>query len=136
MVTHIWSILCERISIDRETNLASYLTCIEEITVTQLPFANPLFSLGTLWKTDAPQKDVLKFRVMLISPEKSEKLLLESKDYIFEKERHRANIILNGISFERDGTHIFRIQRKINKEWHTVSEIPIKIVVQAESKTT
>jgi len=69
---------------------------------------------------------------MLISPGGSEKVLIEPEDYIFEKERHRTNIILNGIPFEQPGTHIFRMQRKQAKGWDTVAEIPMKIMIQPE----
>lgn len=133
MIVHIWSVLCERISIDRDTNLVSYLTCIEEITVARLPFICPLLAFGSLWQTNRPSKDVLKFRLLLISPEGSEKVLIESEDYVFEKERHRTNIILNGIPFEHPGTYLFRIQKKQAKEWEMMAEIPMKIILLPDS---
>jgi hypothetical protein len=133
MIQHIWSILCERISTDHDTNLVSYLTCIEEITVNQLPFAIPLLALGSLWQTDRPSKDVLKERLILVSPEGSEKTLIEPEDCIFEKERHRINIILNGIPFDKFGKYIFKVQIKAKEEWKTVAEIPLKVGMQTNA---
>jgi len=133
MIKHIWSILCERISIDKETNLLSYLTCVEEVTVTQLPVSSPLLAFGTLWQTDSPSQEKLIFRLILIMPDGSEKILIESKDFVFEKERHRTNIILNGLTFDQTGPHIFKMQKKLEKDWDTVAEIPMKIKLQIET---
>ena len=132
MIQHIWSVLCERISTDQDTNLVSYLTCIEEITVSQLPFAIPLLALGSLWQTDRPFKDVLKARLLLNSPDGSEKILIETEASIFQKERHRINIILNGIPFDKFGKYIFKVQMKLKEEWKTAAEIPLKVGMQVE----
>lgn len=133
MIKHIWSILCERISIDKKTNLLSYLTCVEEFTVTQLPVSSPILAFGTLWQTDSPSQEKLIFKLILIMPDGSEKVLFESKDFVFEKERHRTNVILNGLTFDQTGTHIFKMQKKQKNEWETVAEIPMKIKLQTET---
>ena len=49
MIKHIWSVLCERISIDQYSNLASYLSCIEGITIKKLPFTFPSLAFGSRW---------------------------------------------------------------------------------------
>ncbi len=128
MISHIWTVLCERISIDRETNLVSYLTCIEEITAAQLPAIHPLLSLGTLWQSDAPGRDVLKFKVVLVSPTGEEKDLIQSEDYVLEREKHRANINLFGIGFALAGTHHFKLMYRQDGEWRTAADIPLKVI--------
>lgn len=132
MIRHVWSILCERIIIDQKTNLISYLTCIEELVAEKLPAVGSLFALGSLWQTDSPKEDILKFRWILVSPKGLEKKMIESKDFNLEKERHRTNIILNGISFDRTGIYIFRLQTEHNKKWKTITEIPIKVLIKAK----
>jgi len=127
MIQHIWSILCERISTDQKSNLVSYLTCIEEITVSQVPAVIPHLAIGSQWITDLLTKDVLEFKLLLISPEGSEKLLIDFKSLKFDKVRTRTNIILNGIKFESCGTYYFKIQMKVKDSWQTSSEIPLAI---------
>jgi hypothetical protein len=124
--------MCERISIDQETNLVSYLTCIEEISVTQLPVIHPLFAIGSIWKTDRPGDDVLKVRLVRISPDGQENELIETSDFRLEKERHRTNIILNGISFDQVGTYIFKVQSRTDGTWKPEAEIPLSILLRAE----
>ena len=130
MINHIWSILCERVSIDKETNLISYLTCIEEITADKMPAIHQLLVFGSLWQTDQPKKDTLSFRLSLISPLGKEKILVESDPQLIDKERHRTNIILNGIPLEQVGKYIFKLQMKTEEKWKTVSELPLKITVK------
>jgi hypothetical protein len=135
MIKPIWTVLCERISIDRETNLVSYLTCIEDITTARLPAIHPRISIGSLWQTDAPGRDVLRFKVVLVSPEGEEKTLLESEDYVLEMERHRANINLFGIAFEQAGTYGFKLMYKQKEKWSTAAEIPLKVIYRPEAGT-
>jgi hypothetical protein len=132
MIKHIWSILCERISIDQETNLVSYLTCVEEITANKLPAVHPLFAMGSIWHTDCPGEDMLKIRLVCISPDGTRRDLIETKEFKLDKERHRTNLILNGISFDQAGKYMFRLESKSEKGWKTETEIPIKISVKAK----
>lgn len=134
MIKHLWSISCEKIIIDQKTNLISYLTCIEELVAKKLPAVGSLFALGSLWQTDSPKEDILKFRWILVSPKGIEKEMFESKDFILEKERHRTNIILNGISFDSTGIYIFRLQTKLNEKWKTATEIPLKVSLKPNKK--
>ncbi len=126
MIKHIWTILCERVSIDRETNLLSYLTCIEEISAKQFPATHQILSIGSIWHTDNPGNEVLKLKVTLTAPDSSEIDLIEPKDIIVEKERHRTNIVLQNLRFEKAGVYIFKIKFKQNNAWITASEIPLK----------
>jgi len=134
MIRHIWSILCERIIIDQKTNLISYLTCIEELVAKKLPAVGSLFALGSLWQTDSPKEDILKFRWILVSPKGIEKKMIESKDFILEKESYRTNIILNGISFDSTGIYVFRLQTELNNKWKTMTEIPIKVLLKSNKE--
>jgi Family of unknown function (DUF6941) len=131
MIKHIWSVLCERISVDQQTNLVSYLTCIEEITIAKLPAMHSLFALGSIWRTDHPGEDILKIRLIQISPDRSKKTLIETDDFKLEKERHRTNLILNGIPFDQAGTYVFRIESQSEAIWKTEAEIPLKVTLRA-----
>jgi len=127
MIKHIWSILCERISVDQQTNLVSYLSCIEEITVTQLPAIHSLFALGSIWQTDRPGEDILKIRLVRISPDGLKNTLIETDDFKLDTERHRTNLILNGILFDQAGTYVFRVESRLKAAWKTETEIPLKV---------
>ena len=134
MIQHIWSVLCERISTDQISNLISYLTCIEEITVSQMPIVIPHLALGSQWITNLPTKDMLELKLLLISPEGIEKQLIVTKSLKFDKERTRTNVLLNGIKFESCGTYSFKIQMKVKDTWQTIGEIPLKIRMKEKSE--
>jgi hypothetical protein len=131
MVKHISSVLCERISIDQNTNLVSYLTSIEEITVQGLPFIIPLLAFGSLWHTNE-KKDTIQLRLRLVSPDKTDKVLIEPPKVDFSTARYRSNIILNGLKFEQSGTYTFQLELLPDTDkWETVSEIPLDIKVKS-----
>lgn len=131
MIKHIWSILCERISVDQQTNLVSYLTCIEEIAVAKLPAIHSFFALGSTWRTDHPGEDIIKIRLVQISPDGSKKTLIETNDFKLETERHRTNLVLNGIPFDQAGTYVFRIESQSGSAWKTEAEIPLRVILKA-----
>lgn len=130
MVKHIWSVLCERLSVDQNTNLVSYLTSIEAITVQGLPFSIQLLAIGSLWYT-SEKTDTIQFRLRLVSPDKTDKVLIEPPKVEFSTPRYRSNIILNGLKFEQLGTHTFQLELNNAEIWETVCEIPFDIAVKS-----
>lgn len=132
MFEHIWSVLCERISIDQDTNLASYLTAVEVINAKQLPIAVHNLSLGTRWHKDEESEAILWIRLSLISPDGKEKKLVEGEQHATSR-NHRVNFILNGIVFEKIGRYALRLQVKEEEAWSTVHEIPLEITLDAQS---
>ena len=135
MVKHIWSVLCERISIDQESKLVSYLSCVEGITAVELPAAINNLAFGSRWYKDGESEEILRFRLMLLSPDGTEQILLDSGDQIITNNNHRTNIILNGFNFEQGGNYTFRLHQKLDKKWVVVNETPLNVTLKPKAKT-
>ncbi|GBD98430.1 hypothetical protein BMS3Abin07_00444 [bacterium BMS3Abin07] len=135
MVKHIWSVLCERISIDQETKLASYLTCIEGIVAVELPAVINNLAFGSRWYKDGESEETLRFRLMLLSPDGTEEILIDSRSQNINSDNHRTNIILNAMDFKQSGNYTFRLYQRLDKKWVVVNEIPLNITLKPEAKT-
>ncbi len=132
MIRHVWSILCERVTIDSDTKLASYLICIEGITAKSLPASLNHMALGSRWYKDSQVDEELQFQLMLISPSGEEKTLITSDRQIIQSNNQRINVLLNGLSFPSVGTYIFKVRMKSGNAdtWIDVQEIPLTISLQ------
>lgn len=134
MMRHIWSILCERTSIDRETNLVSYFTAIEAISVRRLPFRIPFLVFASLWRSDSEQGGAVEIRLVMVNPDKSEKYIFPSYKAESSAKRHRTNMILNGLQFSQSGTYSLRLDRRNDEQWELVTEIPLDISVAVQEE--
>lgn len=134
MAKHIWSVLCERISVDQRTNLVSYLSCIEGIRAHELPFAVPNLSLGTLWLTDKKTTEKITFRLVLGCPDQTEKLLVEGSQEQAPSARARINLILDGLAVDQTGQHTFRVEMLNNDSWEVKAELPFDVILEAQEQ--
>lgn len=134
MFRHVWSVLCERISTDKNTNLVSFLSCVENINVRKLPVNMRNLSLGMRWVKEGEKEELLKLSISLIRPDATEELLFKGEQKI-EKYGFRCNLILNGMPIKEIGTHTFKIQMYSDNKWTTVQEIPLTVSVKTTTKT-
>lgn len=137
---HIWSIICEKSSIDFETNSLSLFNNIEEINLTidktkasrnekiVIP-AN--FQIINFWVTESPEKEnSTEIKAEFIDPEgenlnKFEQSLKMKKG--IKRMRNRANI--QGIPVTKNGRYYYRISQKKNEKFKVVAELPLDINV-------
>ncbi len=132
MFEHIWSVLCERVSIDQDTNLASYLTAVEGINAMQLPITVQNLSLGTRWHKEEDSEAHLSIRLFLVAPDGMEEKLVDGVQSTTSR-NHRVNFILNGLVFKKIGRYVLKLQVKNDERWTTVHEIPLEITISAPS---
>jgi len=126
MVKHIWSVLCERASVDQNTNLVSYLTCTEGLTAKKLPAIIQNLALGSRWH--GKPNDKFRLRLLLFRPDRTKKQLLETEDHVFKDSNHRTFIILDGLPLEQGGDYIFRLEIRTAKDWKVVHDIPLSVI--------
>lgn len=126
---HILSILCERAIIDKETNLVSYLTVIEGIRVSRLPFRIPFLAFSTLWRSEGDDGGSLELKLTMVNPDGSEDEIFSSYKVQSSAKRHRTNMILNGFEFNQSGTYSLRLERRNGNKWELVTEMPFDITV-------
>jgi len=140
-MNHIWSVLCEKSSIDTETNLLSLFSCIEELSVVVdkqkmeekggkvvIP-AN--FQLVSFWTIDDKEKDHnLRNKVELLSPN-GEVLNQFNKSFDIKagatRFRNRANI--SGMPIVGEGRYYLKLYQVSDAGENLVAQLPVEIKI-------
>lgn len=131
MATHVWSVICQRVIIDRESNAVSYIDVIEGFRAAEFPVSLPPMSVSTLWLRDEPS-EALDVRIRVIGPSKKPVFSFEPSEPIkLTKKRHRLNIILGGIEAEEPGEYRIHVERKSNGRWKKEAIVPIDLTLAA-----
>lgn len=128
MIKHVWSLICQNIIVDRNTNLISYINCLEELTVPTFPFSAQV-NLGIFVHIDPIE--VFRLRIQLKKPDSSVKELVVTEDYKMKVKKNRINFIL-GISFESVGMYSFLVELKTDNTWELLNEIPLELKQRAQ----
>ena len=143
---HIWTVLCEKSTIDKDSNNISLYNIIEKINIsgpieelTKLTsskdgevFAHNL-SLVSLWSREKKEKGdiTFTFKVDLESPEKNN--LMSNKREVSLKERYkrtRTKLEMNGTKITGPGEYIFKVSKKEGKNYKVCAETPLEISFQ------
>ena len=135
---HIWSIICEKSSIDFESNLLSLFNCVEEMKFVvdktkMLPKGKLVipvnFQIVSFWSIeDFNKENILDIKWEFSDPK--EKVLNEFKNILKIKKgikrfRNRTNV--QGMPITESGRYYFRIWQKKNNKFELVSELPIDV---------
>jgi hypothetical protein len=139
VIRHVWSILCSKVSVDRETNNVSLFEILESVqfmisTAVTYP-ANFLFdaNLVTLWaRQDRSEPNEGEMRVRLLAPN-GDQLAMVSNSFNFQSSL-RARVIgkFNTIRVAGEGVHEWEIsyRQSSQEDWRIVASIPLEISVQ------
>ncbi|WP_428560953.1 MAG: DUF6941 family protein [Solidesulfovibrio sp. DCME] len=129
MIKHCWSILCQNIITDAETNVVSYIITIDNIMAPEFPAKIPFLAIGTSWEKDTGYDVVENFaiRIIAINPRGKAKTLVETGDLAVQSHRHRMNFVLNGFAFDEPGISRFTIEAKINGLWLAAASLPVLV---------
>jgi len=131
VIKHVWSVLCERVITDENTNTISYFTCIERLNVLKLPATVPLITLGVLWEKSGKLDEELSFRLTFVRPDDvKEKLFNEL--HVVKAIRHRTSLVLNGMLINKYGTYALVLEMKKSNKWVVVSETSFVVVEKEE----
>ena len=135
MFDHVWTVLCSRAVVDRETNNVSLQNVVEEITIRGAPKPGasvPVHvELMTLWSRtglNMPAKG--RARVTLLSPAQAELLTFEGEVDLTKAERARSRLVYQSLPVHETGRHLFCVEAREEqeKEWRQVAIVPLKIV--------
>lgn len=137
---HVWSILCEKSSIDNETNILSIFSCIEEISLTldkqKMPadgkFVIPAtFQLVSFWsRSEAKEEEELKVKIELLDP--SGKLLNQFNNNFKLKAgamRFRNRVNIAGIPITGEGRYYLKMWQEIDDNSKLVAELPLDVKI-------
>ena len=127
MIKHIWSVLCRRSVIDKDTNTISLYDCLEEIylfpkdkikdNTKQLIPIN--FEIVSFWVKEKNINKSINFeiKIEIFSPENKKLGFFYQKVIIPEKkERMRTRIHVKVLPFTSNGKYTIRIILKKNKK--------------------
>ncbi len=137
---HIWSIACNRSSIDCDSNLLSAFECLEEMSIAAdkdiissggslaLPAE---FYLITLWLVEEDKGEEKKIRWEFIDP--TDKVLSRLDKTIQATagvKRLRNRIKVGGLPLTSSGRYCLRLSHWVAKKYVPLSEIPVDINIE------
>jgi len=135
MFDHVWTVLCSRAVVDRETNNVSLQNVVEEITVrggapkrgTSVPVH---VELMTLWSRTGMMPAMGKARVTLLSPSQEELLTFEGEVDLTKVERARTRLVYQSLPVHETGRHVFCVEAREDDEgeWRQVAIVPLRVV--------
>ncbi len=135
---HIWSIICEKSSIDFETNLLSIFSCLEELKLvideTQVSKTEKLiipvnFQIVSFWSIENFSQDSsLEIKGELLDPQGT--VLNEFQNTLqikagVKRFRNRTNV--QGLPVTKSGRYYFRISQKDKNKFIVVANLPLDI---------
>lgn len=138
---HIWTILCEKSSVDSKTNLLSIFNCVEELSIvidkTKAPKGDTVlpieFQLISFWTVDDPKKkNILESQVEIIDPKGDSLNKFNNKFDIKEGvSRQRSITNIHGFKITEAGRYTFRVMQKKEgkKEFKIVAELPLDVKI-------
>lgn len=135
MIDHVWTVVCSRAVIDRESNNVSLQNIIDQINIRGEPIPDSVVAVQvevmTSWvRADFDVPSQATTRLTFLSPSGNVLGSFESDIDLSEYERFRARAKFGGLPMPEPGRYTFRMELK-NKggsEWHEVATIPLKIV--------
>ena len=137
-MNHIWSVLCQKSSIDQQSNLISLFSCLEKLEVTvngiieKEPMVVPLeFDLVNFWTVEDPTKDnTLQLKIEILDPEG--KVLRELITEHTEKEgvvRLRSITRIQSMPLTSKGRYIVRVSQMHNGKYVLSAELPLDVEI-------
>jgi hypothetical protein len=140
MIEHVWSVLCTRASIDKETNNISLFDVIEQIAIVdwtgQPGTAAAEFELVSLWTRDElnrPERAEARVSVRNPSGRRSVEQIQEIDLRQFR--RLRARSAFKGLPIEGPGLYIFIVEMRVpgQEQWIPVAKVPLDVTTTADS---
>jgi hypothetical protein len=127
MIRNVWVVLCRDIITDQESNSVSYLRCIEEGFARELPVKiGPMF-LGTLWEKTGEERESIRFRVTLATPDNTVKAVLQTNPVVMDRPRHRLHFRINSVDVTNFGLYQVIFEYNTGTEWIQASRLPVLI---------
>jgi len=135
---HVWSIICEKSSVDSKTNLLSLFNCIEEVRLeidkSKMPKNNELIipaslQLISLWLIeDNAKENSLETKIEFVDPRG--KILNEFTHILKAKKgekRLRSIANISGIPISVGGRYYYKVSQKKNNKFEIVFELSLDV---------
>lgn len=136
MINHLWTVVCQHVVIDSQSNNVSLQNVLEQIAVAEEPVPNGLlpvkFEIISLWiRSDLDTPTSGHSRIVFAFP--SGKRATVGPEMTIDLSNHsRARTVLRvqGFPIQELGQHIFlvELQDEAETEWHEVAAIPVEVI--------
>ncbi len=142
MIDHVWTVVCSRAVIDKNSNNVSIQNVIEQITVPGEPQPEQVvgiaFEVVSLWsRSDFDVPSHGQARLTYLSPSGRRTGPVEFDLDLSEYERLRTRRAFQGLPVAEPGRHnwLVELRNEGEDEWQEVASIPIKVMfVPVESE--
>jgi hypothetical protein len=135
MIDHVWTVVCSRSVIDRDSNNVSLQNVIEQLRIKAESASEGVCPLPlhvvTLWARsdlEIPARGYM--RLTFLSPS-SEALIgpLETAIDLIDYRRHRTRAGFEGLPLREPGRYVFLVELRVEDkdEWQRVAAIPLEI---------
>lgn len=146
MIKHIWSVLCQKSSVDQQSNNVSLFDIFEALEVGVNPtvgtkasddpkFNIPIqYQIVTLWTVAGTKNDSGEIRITLINPDGKEKILVNT-DLRFPPEKKRMRTInqIQGLPADKSGDYHFIVELKQEEKFQKVADLPLEVKININS---
>ncbi len=140
MIKHIWSVLCQKSSVDQQSNNVSLFDVFEALEAGINSDANikapdnPEFNIPiqyqivSLWTITDAKKNEGEIRITLIYPNGKEKILVQN-DLKFPPGKRRIRSInqIQGLPVNKNGDYHFIIELKQEEKFQKVADLPLEV---------
>ena len=143
MIDHVWSVLCNSATIDRESNNVTLFQVVEQLNVSGPSGADvstgvAIFDaeLVTLWsRTNLDHPARSRARIQFVAPDGA----LLGKPILYDVDltgygRLRNRTRISGFPVRGPGKYEFRVELEKDSGWETVAKIPVEVRVISEVK--
>lgn len=146
MIRHLWTVLCAKSSVDKDTNNVSLFSVIEQVTISGPPLPEgatglvPMeFELVTLWY-NSPETGPQRGHARILFRDSSDNTLttIEFDTDVTSFRRHRTTARINGLPFREPGTYHFQLQLRPegDTDFRDILSYPLDITFQPTSQPT
>lgn len=139
MPTHLWSVLCSKSVIDKDSQQVSLFDVIETIAVKLaeppphppqtgvVPFHTELV---TLWRRSDPDlAETATCRCEIVTPA-GKSIASSTMQMDFSKTRFRTTFKADALPIEGSGTYLFNVAVQTSADkWQTVASLPLEVTV-------
>lgn len=140
MIKHIFSTICNRTSIDKETNSLSIFNIIEQITIISEPDKTvriPLyFEVISQWtRSDENVPCIGTAKAYMCDPVGTSNMLVEINIDLTKNFFARTIIRISGIELRGPGMYKFHIDLKTeNDAWSPITSVPFQVIYRLPTK--
>jgi hypothetical protein len=135
MIDHVWTVLCSRAVIDRDSNNVSLENVIERVTIEGQPEADAALPLPldvmTLWTRTAPDQPCQgRMRFECLFPSGAKFGEFTGVVNLQKTGNYRSKVHLPSLPLAETGRYLFVVylQQPDTTDWRQVASIPLNVV--------